>query len=252
MNVNIFSAVCITNLHVGNGEVNYNIIDQEVEKDPVTGIPMINSSGVKGAIREFFEAQWGKEDVRIKSYFGGVNGSESLQGSYKFLQMDMLFRPLRVTDDSTNSYILATTKEIVNDFAMKVNLLSSGTKKLEKMEDNEESAKKDPIAIEGESNVAELRTMAGAWKSFADNKVAVVNNLNKYDLPVITRNVLDDNKISKNLWVEEFVPHKSVFGLIILTPDDMDEDFKTILTSKPVQFGGNASIGYGLMDIKEV
>ena len=27
---------CLTNLHVGSGEVNYNIIDNEVEKDAVT------------------------------------------------------------------------------------------------------------------------------------------------------------------------------------------------------------------------
>ena len=44
----------MTNMHVGNGDVNYNIIDNEVEKDPVTGYPTINASGVKGALREFF------------------------------------------------------------------------------------------------------------------------------------------------------------------------------------------------------
>ena len=36
----------ITNLHVGNGDINYNIIDNEVEKDPLTNYPMINSSGI--------------------------------------------------------------------------------------------------------------------------------------------------------------------------------------------------------------
>ena len=45
---------CITNLHVGNGDVNYNIIDNEVERDPVTNLPTINSSGVKGALRQYF------------------------------------------------------------------------------------------------------------------------------------------------------------------------------------------------------
>ena len=34
---------CMTNMHVGNGDVNYNIIDNEVERDPVTGYPTINS-----------------------------------------------------------------------------------------------------------------------------------------------------------------------------------------------------------------
>ena len=45
----------ITNLHVGNGDINYNIIDNEVEKDPLTNYPIINSSGVKGAFRQFIQ-----------------------------------------------------------------------------------------------------------------------------------------------------------------------------------------------------
>lgn len=31
----IVNLECMTNMHVGNGDVNYNIIDNEVEKDPV-------------------------------------------------------------------------------------------------------------------------------------------------------------------------------------------------------------------------
>lgn len=43
-----------TNLHVGNGDINYNIIDNEVEKDVLTEQPIIYSSGMKGAFREYF------------------------------------------------------------------------------------------------------------------------------------------------------------------------------------------------------
>ena len=39
----IVNLECITNMHVGNGDVNYNIIDNEVEKDPITGYPTINA-----------------------------------------------------------------------------------------------------------------------------------------------------------------------------------------------------------------
>ena len=51
----IVNLECMTNMHVGNGDVNYYIIDYEVEKDPVTGYPTINASGVKGAFREYFK-----------------------------------------------------------------------------------------------------------------------------------------------------------------------------------------------------
>ena len=43
MNAYIVQLQCITNMHVGNGDVNYNIIDNEVEKDPVTNYPVINA-----------------------------------------------------------------------------------------------------------------------------------------------------------------------------------------------------------------
>ena len=51
MTANIYLLECLTNLHVGSGEVNYNIVDNEVERDVVTNYPTINSSGVKGALR---------------------------------------------------------------------------------------------------------------------------------------------------------------------------------------------------------
>ena len=54
MKAKIFVIECLTNLHVGNGDVNFNIIDNEVERDDVTGLPTINSSGFKGALRAFF------------------------------------------------------------------------------------------------------------------------------------------------------------------------------------------------------
>jgi len=54
MNVHVYKYTCLTNLHVGSGDINYNIVDNEVERDPVTGLPMIHASGVKGALREYF------------------------------------------------------------------------------------------------------------------------------------------------------------------------------------------------------
>lgn len=246
MRVNVFAARCITNLHVGNGDVNYNIIDQEVERDPVNSVPIINSSGVKGAIKEFFESKWGKNDNRVSAVFG----DENAQGSYKFLQADLLFRPLRVSDNSKRSYILATTEEIINDFRKKVTGLSGVNEAA--FEQGFASSNKEKVHVEGENDSKTVKSNEEKWKAVTEKDFIIVDNLNLYDLPVIARNVLDDNGISKNLWYEEFVPHESVFGFIILTPDEMDKEFKDLLLSNPVQFGGNASVGYGLMEFKEV
>ena len=232
---------------MGNGDVNYNIIDQEVERDPVTGLPIINASGVKGAIREFFEAKWGKNDSRIKTIFGG-NDSDKTQGTYKFLQADLLFRPLRVSDNSRRSFVIATTEEIIKCFEGKLKGLGSTLSISGKIIDS-----KEMVELEGENQKTGLKEIRDdKLKEFTGGSIVYVNNLNDYDLPVIARNDLDDNGISKNLWYEEFVPHESVFALIIMTPDKMDDDFKMSLTAEPIQFGGNASIGYGLMKIQEV
>ena len=67
----IVNLECMTNMHVGNGDVNYNIIDNEVEKDPVTGYPTINASGVKGALREFFNG-----DSELRHYVSTLFGAD--------------------------------------------------------------------------------------------------------------------------------------------------------------------------------
>ena len=111
---------CITNMHVGNGDVNYNIIDNEVERDPVTNYPTINASGVKGALREYFS-----KDNNLKAYvdklFGedGSNGTKS--GTLKILQADMLAIPARASKGDS-AYYLVTTNEALNKLKEKENL----------------------------------------------------------------------------------------------------------------------------------
>ena len=44
----IYQVRCLTNMHVGSGDTAYNIIDNEIEKDPVlNNTAVINPSGVK-------------------------------------------------------------------------------------------------------------------------------------------------------------------------------------------------------------
>lgn len=55
MNSHLWLITAETNLHVGNeNSSNYGIIDKAVQRDPLTTLPCINSSSLKGAINEFF------------------------------------------------------------------------------------------------------------------------------------------------------------------------------------------------------
>ena len=52
---------CLTNMHVGDGEENYSIIDKMVERDPVTKYPTVNASGVKERCESFV-----RKNIQVK------------------------------------------------------------------------------------------------------------------------------------------------------------------------------------------
>ena len=92
MSAIMFKLKCITNMHVGSGDVNYNLIDNEIEKDPITEYPVIHASGVKGALREYFG-----RDSELVSYrddiFGCGMQGQTTPGKLKFLEATMLAVP---------------------------------------------------------------------------------------------------------------------------------------------------------------
>ena len=49
MEAKLFRMRLITNLHMGSGEVSFNFIDNQVQRDPITEYPNMNPSGIKGA-----------------------------------------------------------------------------------------------------------------------------------------------------------------------------------------------------------
>lgn len=241
---------CITNLHVGNGDINYNIIDNEVEKDAVLGTPTINSSGIKGALREYFENKYGKKSPEVNSVFG-TEGSETSSGEYKFFSANLLSRPLRVSDGQV-SYANTTTLELLHEY---VNLCRAfdiysriDEKELNNDDINEYISSSKIKEIEG-SKTTISNNYPTVSKLIGENWAIIPNwELKNIDLPVIARNKLDDNGISENIWYEEYVPHKSRFYFVILTPD-INNLLDKYLDGKVIQFGGNSSIGYGYCKI---
>ncbi|MBE6666498.1 MAG: CRISPR-associated protein Cmr4, partial [Ruminococcaceae bacterium] len=96
MNVKVYYIDCLTNLHVGSGDANFNIVDKEVEKDPLTGYPVVHASGIKGALREAY-AKTHTEDDQTKRIFGkpATDNETDTGGSYKFFDAHLLYRPMR-------------------------------------------------------------------------------------------------------------------------------------------------------------
>ena len=249
MKTHLFRMECLTDLHVGNGEANYSIIDNEVQKDTVLhDVPIIHASGVKGALREFLERIWGKEDAknadaRIKTIFGDKDGA----GGYKFFTAMCLARPLRVTDGAA-PYVLATSGAVLKHFSGLLKGLGRSD-----VYDKAIGELTDGATIEVEGKVVTMKNSSAAEPLIAQS-FAVFDDLQDYALPVRARNVLDDNGLSKNLWYEELVPHESIFFLAVIVPDDDNNyhAFQEAVQKSAVQFGGNASIGNGYTTIREV
>lgn len=238
MNAIILKLECLTNLHVGNGDVNYNIIDNEVERDPVTHYPVIHASGVKGALREYFERN-GYEDALIDALFGkkaGTNNDKNTSpGKLKILSAEMLAIPLRASAGDEPYYLASTETAVKRYYRMKSEFLAVRT-----------------LFSPQESRGVQVEALTPKSKVTVDGQTLYLltdADFGKISLPVLARNCLDDGGISKNLWYEEVVPHESLFFFPVLadrSDGDFLRQFQTAVDGKVVQFGGNASIGYGL------
>src|SRR3712207_7893454 len=95
-------------MHVGNGDTNFNIIDNEVQRDVITGFPTINPSSLKGSLREF--CQNGLSDIEIKTIFGD---EEKGIGKYKFFGASLLSIPVR---SNVRPFFRAICPLIVEEF----------------------------------------------------------------------------------------------------------------------------------------
>ena len=239
MNAIILKLECLTNLHVGNGDVNYNIIDNEVERDPVTRYPVIHASGVKGALREYFKRNG---ILGIKELFGkeaGTDGDKNTSpGKLKILSAEMLAIPVRASAGDKPYYLVSTETAVKRYYRMKSEFLAVKT-----------------VFAPQESNGVQVDALTPKHKITVDGQTLYLlsdKDFQKIALPVLARNCLNDGGISQNLWYEEVVPHESLFFFPALA-DKSDRDylnqFRDAVSGQVVQFGGNSSIGYGLCKV---
>lgn len=235
MNSILVRLECITNMHVGNGDVNYNIIDNEVERDPVNNVPTINSSGVKGALRQYFA-----NDANLKKLVNRLFGNkdtETSQGSLKIFSADLVAMPARASEGEKPYYMVTGESALERYKYIRKEFLKDQTGTLD--------AEKPDASVEG------IRITKTVKLNGVDEPVAVLSDedMKKMDLPVMARNCLE-NGISTNLWYEEVVPYKSIFAFTVLsdTKEDLDA-FKASVDGKVIQFGGEASIGYGFCKV---
>ena len=252
MNVSFYRLTCLTNLHMGSGESNYNIVDLEVERDPITDEPVMNASGIKGALRDACE-DWAASQNKsgeVVSAFGSKDNGDT-PGEYRFFSGDLLARPVRVSNGDC-AYVLATSPDIINGFIRK--LMAFGITRLGEAalaeislpnQDGNILTGGSHSSIEGYKAVHGQNALLEALLGTKNWVLMSYDTLHNIDLPVMAHNVLSDGK-SDNFWYEEVVPHESIFGMLIGCPKKGDNLIDCMLKDRPVvQFGAGASTGNG-------
>lgn len=265
----LYRMKCLTNMHVGSGDVAYTIIDNEIEKDAVlNNVAVIHPSGVKGAVKYFFANQ--RIDSNIIDYIFGnevetgevereKKQKKTVPGKYKFMGATLMARPLRVSDGRV-SYVLAVSEELIN-YQLEL-FRALGISHIDGIDitNMRVPTPKCPVMV---SSTYEFKAVEGIeTKPYEDEKTRVLLEKligpsfavleNKFwkeqEYPMIARNCLNDQGISENLWYEEIVPHESIFYFPVLADNNYIDEFKNTMENI-IQFGANASLGYGLAKV---
>ena len=264
MKTDLYLITTLTNLHVGSGDINFDIIDNQVQKDEITNYPIIHSSSLKGALREHFES---RGESFVNYIFGGDGVKDESAGAYSFYEAKLLTRPVR---SNVKPYFNATTPSIIKDLIDMIELLSIKTSFLDELKNFYEKIKntKKVIVLTNENNVI-LEDIKATTRNDLKVDIPFLKDLAIFphkifkdlDLPVIARNKISKDGTSENLWYEEIVPSKSTFYFFISKPENIAksdiqkvEQFNKSFENDVsiVQIGANKSIGYGVCQIKRI
>lgn len=224
-NTSVWLIIPQTNLHVGNESVvNFSVIDKSVQRDVVTGIPCINSSSLKGALKEYLTQEEPIAKDEIWRLFGSVKNEkadkdikkkdDTQKGSAMFFDASLIAIPRPCNGDKP--YEIVYCDKVIDEFIARATALRA-------------------VCDKNKLTDAKVMVEYDVFRSLCDNE----------SLPIIARNCLENGE-SANLWYEQVVPSKSVFATLIRTHDATDLAFlDDKLNNQIVQIGANATIGYG-------
>lgn len=231
MKAKFFKIEALSNLHVGNGEINYGLIDNLIQRDPVTELPNINSSSLKGALREYFKHLEDNGEKKgswtVSNIFGSGpkdDDKKRKQGNVRFFEAELIAIPVR---DDEKQYLMISSTTTMNSLESRIKSFN----------------------LSVPTNIKELIGNPIEKESFKEFKDICSNE----ELPVISRNNLEDGQ-SANLWYEQVLPKHSVLVFAIMG-EEKDDEFETFckeLNGAQVQIGANATIGYGFCKITEI
>lgn len=240
---------CLSNLHVGSGDNNYGVIDKQVQRDSITLAPVIHASGLKGALREYFDKSVKLNKKKLETIFGSDKNERNnmQQGAFRFLEARLLSIPVRGIADE--AFYRATAKLLIEDFNRIAGSFRSSYSISMPAAQSQMARTEfgDAPILETIKEIGEKTVLLGE---------EMLNDV-LHHLPVVARNSLDNGQ-SENLWYEEVVPRESIFYFFVAVPStlenetDFETDFNKHLHDMMVQIGANATVGYGCCKITKL
>lgn len=264
----------LTPLHVGTGQA-VGTVDLPIAREKATGFPLVPASAFKGVLRDEYRAhndeekekrafgdtdqagEWVFTDLRllclpVRSFFGVfayVTCPLILSRLQRHAQVFDItgFEDIQVTVDGTQAALTQNSELPQNS-----ELHTSGKVYLE---DLDLSTVSSPQADKAAQAIAQ-KLLPPNEQSLFTERFAVVSNdvfnfLSETATEVVARvRLQDDTKtvVQGGLWYEEAVPAEAIFyGFVGTTSSEASLDGLDL--SKPLQIGGDATIGRGLCKV---
>ncbi len=246
-----FSITTKTPMHCGAGGENFWIIDKLIQRDETTNLPNINSSSLKGALREYMKDYLSNVDkINGKSWatvlfqiFG--NDNTDLSNSDKEIvaaELKVDVKKIEIAGDfrilPAELLSIPTLKEGVIKHIISCNWLKDNMKEKLELFDCKLSDGVDENQIIGANEFL--------------TEYDFCEKVDDFNLPVIARNHLEDGT-STNLWYEQVLPRETkLYFAVVYNNEELFKIFRDAIIAHPVQIGANASVGYGFCKIKEI
>ena len=271
-------------LHVGTGQ-GVGVIDLPVAREKGTGIPIVPGSSLKGVLRALVD----DETLRKKVFGPDTSAAHEHAGSVQFGDLHLLFLPVRSLRGTfawvTAPFLL---QRFVRDMGWLENgltlpqppalpgeeaclvpnhppsalVIEDGAAKVI-LEDLDLNASKDATLAQWAATLApQVFPQDATWQNLFKERVCLVHdNVMRFlldtALEVTARIRLDEQTKTVQtgaLWYEEALPAETIMaGLVVVSPvKATNQEIQTVLqqvTQRPLQLGGNATVGRGLCQL---
>ncbi|MDE0323236.1 MAG: type III-B CRISPR module RAMP protein Cmr4 [Candidatus Poribacteria bacterium] len=242
---NPFFLIVETPLHAGSGS-DLGIVDLPIQREKHTDYPKIEASGLKGSIREIFEAQASKDEIEL--VFGPEKG-DLHAGALGFTDARLLLFPVKSVK---GVFAWVTCPAVLERFKHDLSICQQGINFVDIPDANTVPNNSDLIVKEGKivleeytfsvtsdpkfeevakriaDNVLPANVPSyGYWKEKMKKDIVVLSDDDFRDFvmlstEVIARTRIDNEKgtvVGGALWYEEYLPTDSIlYSLALTTP----------------------------------